>query len=160
VGPQVDIVAAFNFSYFIFKTRSIMKTYFTQAKKSLKPKGLFILDAFGGTDSQKANIEKTKRRGFIYYWDQKSFDPVTYHAKFQIHFKLNNETKKRENIFSYDWRLWTLPELRDLLEEVGFKKVYTYWEGTTKKGKGDGKFKRVTHGEECEGWIAYLVAEN
>ena len=54
--------------------------------------------------------------------------------------------------------MWAIPELKDILDEVGFKTT-VYWEGTTKDGDGDGDFKPVTQGEECEAWIAYLVSE-
>jgi hypothetical protein len=43
--------------------------------------------------------------------------------------------------------------------EVGFSKVHVYWEGTAKDGSGDGNFTRVDHGESCQSWIAYVVAE-
>ena len=55
--------------------------------------------------------------------------------------------------------MWAIPELRDLLEEVGFKKVHIYWEGTTADGEGDGVFRPVTSGEECQAWVAYLIGE-
>ncbi len=156
---KVDIVSASNFSYFIFKTREQLKNYFVKAREGLNKNGIFIVDCFGGSDAQLANEEKTKHRKFTYFWDQVSFDPVTYFATFHIHFLLKNETKRRTKVFTYDWRLWTIPELQDLMIDAGFSKTHVYWEGTTKKGKGDGKFKRVTHGEECQGWIAYVVGE-
>ena len=55
--------------------------------------------------------------------------------------------------------MWSIPELKDILEEVGFKKVHVYWEGTDEDGDGDGEFKRVEKGEDCESWIAYLACE-
>jgi hypothetical protein len=63
--------------------------------------------------------------------------------------------------FTYDWRLWSLPELRDLLLEVGFKDVIVYWEGTNNRtGEGNGVWLQSTRGEACAGWIAYVVAVN
>ena len=55
--------------------------------------------------------------------------------------------------------MWSIPELRELLAEVGFKKTHIYWEGTNRKGFGNGIFTRTEKGEPCESWIAYVVAE-
>ena len=154
--PKMDIIAAMNFSYCFFKERKKLKAYFAKAYKDLKSDGVFIVDCFGGSLTQEPNEENTKHRTFTYYWDQKSFDPVTYEGMFYIHFKRKGE-KRREKVFTYDWRLWTIPELRDLMEEVGFSRVDIYWEGTTKSGAGDGVFRKVTKGEDCEAWIAYVI---
>lgn len=157
-APRADIIAASNFSYFIFKQRSQLFNYFRNSYVTLNEGGLFIIDAFGGSHCQEANEEEIVHKDFSYFWDQDNFDPVTNHALFYIHFKRRGE-KKREKVFTYDWRMWAIPELRDLLEEVGFKKVHIYWEGTTADGEGDGVFRPVTSGEECQAWVAYLIGE-
>ena len=156
--PAVDVVIALNFSYYLFKQRQILRKYFRQAFKGLKQDGIFITDCFGGSDCQQANQERTDFSGFSYFWDQEHFDPVTNEALFQIHFKRKGE-KLRKRVFTYDWRMWTIPEIREIMIDVGFRRTHVYWEGTTKKGEGDGKFKRVEEGEECEGWVAYVVGE-
>jgi SAM-dependent methyltransferase len=156
--PQTDIVAACNFSYFIFKERATLKKYFSNTLKTLNEDGIFILDIFGGSQCYEPNEEETEHDGFSYFWDQDSFDPVTNDAQFYIHFKVKGQ-KKHKKAFSYDWRLYSIPEIRDLLLEVGFKNVHVYWEGTDEDGDGDGNFKRVTQGEDCESWVAYIVGE-
>lgn len=156
--PKADLVAAMNFSHYIFKERKQMLDYFKSCRQKINKGGLFILDCFGGSESYEPNEEITKHKGFTYYWDQDSYDPVTNDAQFYIHFKLKGE-KKRKKVFSYDWRLWSIPELRDILSEAGFKNSHVYWEGTTKSGEGDGKFKRTKVGEYCESWIAYIAAD-
>lgn len=155
---QSDIVVALNFSYFLFKKRSQLKAYFEAAYSRVKEGGIFIADCFGGSQCQEPNEEETEHDGFSYYWDQDSFDPVTNHAQFYIHFKVKGE-KKRERCFEYDWRMWSIPEIREIMEEAGFKATHVYWEGTDEDGEGDGEFRRVTEGEECEAWVAYVVAE-
>ena len=156
--PKADVIAAMNFSHFIFKDRKTMKEYFANCHKGLNPGGLLVADAFGGSRCYEANEESTKHRGFTYYWDQENHDPVTGFAQFHIHFKLDGQ-KKIEKAFSYDWRLWNLPELREMMEEVGFSKTHVYWEGTTRGGKGNGVFKATEKGEECQAWIAYVIGE-
>jgi hypothetical protein len=61
--------------------------------------------------------------------------------------------------FTYVWRLWTLPEILEMLTETGFKNSTVYWEGTDEDGDGDGVFTPEEKGEADAGWIAYLVAE-
>ncbi len=156
--PSADVVAALNFSFFCFKKRTDLKNYFQKVFSTLSKRGLFVMDVFGGTQCTDAIEDKEKIKDFTYYWDQENFDPVTNEALFHIHFKPKGH-KKIENVFTYDWRMWSLPELRDLLAEVGFKKCHVYWEGTNKNGEGDGKFHRTEQGEACLSWVAYVVAE-
>ena len=75
-----------------------------------------------------------------------------------IHFKFPDGSKIKR-AFTYDWRLWTLPELRELLIEAGFAKVRVYWEGDDGDGGGNGEFKEHATGEPDLAWIAYIVAE-
>lgn len=156
--PTSDVVIALNFSYFLFKSRLLLRRYFSRVRKSLRKDGLFIVDCFGGSDCQLVNEEKTRFPKFDYYWDQTSFDPITNEALFYIHFKRKGE-RKREKVFTYDWRLWTIPEIRETMLEAGFKRTHVYWEGTTRSGQGDGNFKRTEKGEDCDSWIAYVVGE-
>jgi SAM-dependent methyltransferase len=168
--PQTDLIAAMNFSYFIFKTRNLMKDYFRSCREHLRPNGILVLDCFGGSEAYDAHVEKTiikkkvpvlvrgktVMKNFEYQWDQAAFDPITNDAKFYIHFKVGSRLHARQ--FVYDWRLWSIPELRDILEEVGFKSTHVYWEGTDKKGSGNGIFREARRGEEAQSWIAYIVA--
>ncbi len=155
--PKADIIAAMNFSYFCFKSRDLMKNYISNALKTLNKDGLLLMDIFGGSQCYDAIEDTIKHDGFTYYWDQTNFDPVTNNALFHIHFRVGG--KKIEQVFTYDWRMWSISEIRDIMQEVGFKKVHVYWEGTAKDGSGDGNFTRVDHGESCQSWIAYIVGE-
>jgi SAM-dependent methyltransferase len=156
--PSADIIAALNFSYFIFKERAVLKRYFENCRRTLNDDGVLILDCFGGTACTEANEEETiyKEEGFSYYWDQESFDPLTNEAEFAIHFKVGDTMYEHQ--FNYDWRMWSPRELKDLLLECGYTKVAFYWEGTDEEGAGDGEFSPVEKGEECESWVTYIVA--
>ncbi len=156
--PAVDIVGAFNFSYFCFKARDEMRAYFASVREALKPDGVFFLDAFGGPEASDITKEKTKIDGFTYIWEQAAFEPVTSRILCYIHFKFPDGSKIKR-AFTYDWRLWTLPELRELLMEAGFKKVRVYWEGDDGEGGGNGEFVEHATGVADLAWIAYLVAE-
>jgi hypothetical protein len=156
-APKADIVLAMNFSYFCFKSREVIKLYFTNVCQSLNKDGILIADCFGGKQCQAPIEDTNKLDGFTYYWDQTSFDPVSNEALFYIHFRVGG--KKIEKVFTYDWRMWTIPELREIMMEAGFKKTNVYWEGTAKDGSGNGVFTRTEKGESCDSWIAYIVAE-
>jgi len=155
---KVDVVTAFNFSYFCLKSRRDMLAYFSRCQKALVKDGLFYLDIFGGPTSMAIQQEETKYRSFTYIWDQASFSPVTGDLKCHIHF-IPHDKRPMRRAFTYDWRLWTIPELTDILEEAGFEDVYVYWEGTDKKtGEGNGVYRLTSKGDNSESFVAYVVA--
>lgn len=155
--PHVDVIASLNFSYYGIHSRAELVAYFRNARRRLGSRGVFVLDAFGGPDTQKAVVDTEKYGDFVYYWEQTGFDPISHEATFFIHFKRRGEAK-RERVFRYDWRMWTLPELKDVLREAGFRRVDVYWEGTDKKGGGNGFFRKRRRGDADLAWVAYLVA--
>src|SRR6478752_5698609 len=64
-----DVVVAFNFSYWIFKTRDALRAYFATVKKGLKKDGAFMLDAYGGWESMEPMMEpRSIKGGFTYDW--------------------------------------------------------------------------------------------
>jgi SAM-dependent methyltransferase len=155
-----DIISAMNFSYWLFKERTALKHYFSRVKEALAEGGIFFLDAYGGYDSfRELEEEREINEGeFTYIWEQERYDPVTGGLICHIHFAFPDKSSIKR-AFSYDWRLWTLPEIRDLLEEVGFSKVTIYWQGWDEEGEPDGVFVPSTTGEADAGWICYISAE-
>lgn len=154
--PQTDLIAAMNFSYFLFKSRTELEKYFKGCYDRLGKNGVLFADCFGGSERGTDFEEEVAHDNFSYYWHQKDFNPITNEANFAIHFKRKGE-KKRKDVFKYDWRLWSLPEVREAMQAVGFKKTWIYWEGTDDDGEGDGEFTPTNIGEDCEGWIAYVI---
>lgn len=158
--PRVDLVVALNFSYFIFLTRDELRAYFRAARRSLAPGGLFIGDIFGGWEAQKPLTERTRYRGFTYLWQLDGFDPVDNFARFHIHFKFHDRGGIRR-AFTYNWRLWSIPEIVEILREAGFRHVDVYWEGIDRRsGFGNSVFRKIESAENAPGWIAFFVASN
>lgn len=155
--PKVDICFAFNFSYFIFKTRKELLAYFKRAYDSLNSGGVFFVDLFGGPDSQTVMTDEIEHPGFKYYWDCQEFNPITNECRFAIHFKRRGE-QKRENVFVYEWRMWTLRELREIMQDAGFKSTTAYWEGEDEDGDGDGEFYATETAQNCDAWVTYIAA--
>lgn len=167
--PSVDVVAALNFSYMIFKQRDQLKTYFQSVYNTLNPHGVFVLDLFGGPHSQDVMKEKkrvpagvdfkgTPYPEFTYIWDQAKFNAVTQEIQCHIHFQ-GKKIVPLEKAFSYDWRLWSITEISDLLKEVGFIKVDPYFEGWDDENEStDGNLQIRSKYENMLAWICYLSA--
>ncbi len=156
---QLDIVLAMNFSYFIFMERDLMIRYFKSVKNSLQANGVFFLDAFGGYEAAKELVEERACEGFTYIWEQATFNPINSQMQCYIHF-VTDEGVRMDKAFDYYWRLWTLPEITEMLLTAGFRTAEIYWEGTDEKtGEGDGIYTQSKIGTADAGWVCYIVAE-
>ncbi len=157
--PPVDMILAMNFSYWIFQTRDELREYFSRARDCLADNGILFLDSYGGYEACREMEEETDHDDFIYVWDQAHYNPITGEINCHIHFKFPDGSKLKR-AFSYNWRLWTLPEVRELLGEAGFKRVLVHWEGTdTKSGEGNGVFTPTENGEADAAYICYISGE-
>lgn len=159
----MDVILALNFSYWLLRGRRGLGEYFAGVREALAPGGVFILDAYGGYDSYRVITEERQLEApdlgpFTYIWDQAAYDPMSGRLVCHIHFAFPDGSRL-ERAFSYDWRLWSLPEIRELLDEAGFSRVTVYWQGWDEDGRPDGHFLPVHQGEPDAGWIAYLAAE-
>ena len=166
--PLSDAILALNFSFCCFKTREALRAYFEHARTGLNEKGMLVLDIYGGTESVQAKkepklvpaftaLDGTEFPEFEYIWDQASYNVITHETTTHIHFEVPG-WGELTRAFSYDWRLWGLPELNELLLEAGFERVDFYMHGWTDEGVSDGVFRLRKNYENAEGWIAYIVA--
>jgi SAM-dependent methyltransferase len=167
-GAKVDVVAAGNFSYWVFHARGELLEYFRAARRSLREGGLWIGHAFGGTHAMGQLTETlrvpatTSLAGdpvapFTYVWEQTSFNPVDHRLRCSIHFRLKGGLTLR-HAFRYDWRMWTLPELRELLVEAGFERAEVWVEGwDDERHRPDHVYRRRSRFENQKGWLAYVV---
>ncbi len=167
-APRVDIVCALNFSAFIYHTRPSLLRYLRHARRCLDRRGLFVLDTFGGPGAIRPGVQ-TRRvtppadeatPPFTYRWEQRAFDHATARIDCRIHFDLPGRPMHRvRDAFRYDWRLWTLPELRELVGEAGFDRVDVWCDGfDPARGTSDGLYRPVGSLPAREDWVAYVVA--
>lgn len=161
---RADLRLAQNFSWWVFKERSVLLDYCTRVRKELAEGGMFLMDIYGGLESPEEMSEKRPiDAGFVYVWEQERYLPGTADYRCHIHFHFKDGTKKKR-AFSYDWRLWTLPEVKDVLRDAGFSDVQSWFEGTdhsTKELSGSGIYypdQAGRLGRDCAGWLAYVVA--
>ncbi|MDP6519529.1 MAG: class I SAM-dependent methyltransferase [Planctomycetota bacterium] len=153
-----DVRCAQNFSYQVFQEREELVGYLRHCREDLAEDGIFVLDLYGGPESlQEMEEERDVDGEFTYVWDQDEYWPGTGEYLCKIHFRFNDGSEMTD-AFVYHWRMWSLTELKDALKEAGFADVHAYFEGTDDDGEGDGEFSRGVRGENCEAWIAYLVA--
>ena len=152
---KTDVIVAFNFSYFIFKKRKVLLEYFKEVYKGLNDDGVFFVDIFGGTECFQELEEETEFDNHSYFWDCDSYNPLTNEALYHIHFK--KDGVKYKKAFTYDWRHWSVQEIKELMEDAGFSKVLTYWEGEDEDGDGDGVFTVSKKEENCESWVIYIA---
>lgn len=157
--PQADAILALNFSYSVFKRRAQLLAYLRNCHRSLVPGGVLFLDAWGGPDVLQHKVDKTRHKGFVYEWEQRAYDPISHDIECAIHFAFPDGSRLR-NAFVYEWRLWTLAELRELFVEAGFATVDVLWEGTDlATGGGNGVFRKTVRGGMDEAWIAIVVGQ-
>ncbi|TWT54510.1 hypothetical protein Pla22_21570 [Rubripirellula amarantea] len=158
--PQADVLAAQNFSFWLFKTRKEVVDYFKIARSNLAAQGVMVMDMMGGGDCydeglvDKRTIKKGKK-GFKYHWEQASFNPITRDASFYIHFKFADGSKLKR-AFEYHWRFWTIPEVREMLAEAGFSESHVYWEN--EEDEDNPKWERSELAPSDPSWICYIVA--
>jgi SAM-dependent methyltransferase len=167
--PLVDVACALNFSWWVFRERRELLRYLRAARLGLKPGGVLVLNMYGGLGAEKVLVERSAKPAenapdgtplprFTYVWEQKTFDPIDRHLLAHIHFELKDGRRVR-NAFTYDWRMYTVPELVDALTEAGFRHHEVWSEGWDASGKrGNGTLYRRTRLDHSDTWIAYVVA--
>ncbi len=157
-SPKADVLAAQNFSFFLFMERRELLGYFKAARRNLAPGGVMVMDMMGGPDCFLEDHNETRKcDGFSYTWRTEKVNPITQISEHSIGFKFKDGSRMRE-AFRYRWRMYSIPEIRDLLMEAGFARVDVYWEGATEDGDGDGNWRITTEAEMDPSWLCYVVA--
>ena len=157
-GPRgrYDAVIALNFSWQVLQVRADLLAYLRSARRALAPGGVLLLDLYGGWLAQKPMVERRRLGGGVTYtWEQDDFDPISHRLRCAIHFDLPGGRRLRR-AFRYDWRLWSLPEVTDLLREAGFAAVEVLWDVEPPGVEPRYRLRRTARNQGC--WLAYLVA--
>ena len=103
----------------------------------------------------RRRISKKGKTEFTCIWDQRDFEPIHNRAQYSIHFKFANG-RMFKDAFTYDWLLWSIQEVREIMAEAGFSKSVVYWE-TEYKGEGTGEYAAMEVGDNAYSWISYVV---
>jgi len=114
------------------------------------PPGLFICDTYGGEsafllgdvhrdhwippnkdgqDDPDHPLAPHAGKRVRYTWEQRSADPLTGMVTDVLHFRVESGgtiEAELDDAFVYEWRLWSVPELRDAMAEAGFARTEVY----------------------------------
>ncbi|MFO7655201.1 MAG: class I SAM-dependent methyltransferase [Candidatus Krumholzibacteriia bacterium] len=158
--PGCDAVCAYNFSWYLIHPLPRLVEYFRAVYRSLADDGLFFMDCYGGWEAQQLVEEPREVDGpqgrFTYIWDQAGYNPIDNMATCYIHFEFPGGGRW-EKAFTYRWRLYTLAEVRDVLELAGFKATHVYWDRS--EDEDENEFRPARRAENTPGWLAYVVGE-
>lgn len=151
VADPSDVIFVGNFSIGYLHTRGELLGYLTAAAERLarapNPPGVFVCDTYGGESAflvgevhrdhwifDRPTLPDALRplvgRRVRYTWEQRSADPTTGRVLNALHFRIVDAdgqiTHELADAFVYDWRLWSVPELRDAMLEAGFARTEVY----------------------------------
>jgi hypothetical protein len=130
-NQRADVIAAFNFPVGYWHTRKALVEYFARSRERLKRGGVLMCDMFGGPGAFAVRTQRVRvpmppasgaRGEFLYVWRQIENDPRSGRVRCAIDFRVGAKGWIRD-AFTYDWRLWSLPELREAMIEAGFRGV-------------------------------------
>lgn len=131
---QVDCLFVGNFSIGYLHTRAELVAYLRHARSRMRPNGVFVCDTYGGESayhlgSVDRNVPLLGGLHCRYRWEQRTADPLTAMVTDAIHFRVFDADEVIADFpdaFIYNWRLWSVPELRDALAEAGFTRADIY----------------------------------
>lgn len=164
-----DIIAATNFPLGYMHTRRALLAYLRHARKCLRTGGVLVADMYGGEDAftslKSSRIVRGKSGERIeYIWEQCTASAHRGRVSNAMHFAITAKGSRSPvvvpNAFTYDWRLWGLPELTDACLDAGFRRVEVY----DRLGDAidqDGKLYAKPLGESDsldDNWVVYVVA--
>lgn len=135
VREPADVIAVLNFSIGEVHARRALVGYFRHVQKRLRRGGVFICDIYGGADSHLTGTVEQRavgpgRERITYQWEQRTADPFTGRVVNAMHFvvrpPMRGSARQFKDAFVYDWRLWSVPELREAMAEAGFAATEIY----------------------------------
>lgn len=153
--PPADVLAAENYSFFVFKERAQLRAYFESAYMNLGQRGVFLMDVKGGPEVITSGHRHSREIGGpSYEWEVAHFDALTHEGTYRIHFHFPDGSALSP-AFEYRWRIWMPPELKDLVLEAGFTRTVFYVGRESEDGL---EFVEDRHAPVQPRVLAYLAA--
>lgn len=130
LGP-CDIVHAGNFSLGELHERAELVGWASAARARLARGGIVAADTYAGESAWRIGaLERRRMKAdgseIRWLWEQRSADPRTAEVVNAISFRVLRDGEvvlDLPDAFVYRWRLWSIPELVDVLREAGFADV-------------------------------------
>jgi len=161
-----DIVFVGNFSIGYIHTRQMLVKYFKRCRSRLKRGGVVIIDTYGGatshtTGSLKRKFKLPDGRTVHYTWQQRAANPITAMVENALHFRVEHKGEIVQDIpdgFIYHWRLWTVPELHDAMNEAGLRRIEVFDQVPQAKDGNNRFVMQPIDGSEMDDSFAVLVS--
>lgn len=135
INTPCDLLFVGNFSIGYLHTRRELVEYLAHCRKRLASSGgVFVCDTYGGESAYTlGGVHRAHPMpgGKLcrYTWEQHTADPTTGMVTNLIHFRVERAGViefELEDAFVYEWRLWSIPELRDAMADAGFSDTQVY----------------------------------
>ena len=137
-----DVIFVGNFSIGYIHSRKALDDYFVASRRRCADGGVFVCDTYGGPGAFR--LGGLQRRfdcdgGDVlhYYWAHESADPITAMVENSVSFRIERAGEIIEEFrraFTYRWRLWSIPELRESMLDAGFSTVSVHEDVTVRGG--------------------------
>lgn len=167
VKAKADVICALNFGVCELHERRDLLEYLAQARRTLHAGGVLVCDLYGGSDAfARSTTRRTVRvdaqTSVRYSWSQDGGNPATGRVRNRIHFRVQQGPRLIEmrDAFSYDWRLWSIPELSDAMREAGFTSVEVHDRmGAARDSEERLHTRALAEGEPLDDpFVAYVIA--
>jgi SAM-dependent methyltransferase len=115
---KFDIICSLNYSHFLLPKRKQLLKYFSNVVKNLESKGVYIIDFYGGSHIFVDHKYQHNKTSNFYEFSGKQMNILNNQSKCSLNYKIKKN--KYKPFFSFDFRIYSIIELREAMEEVGF----------------------------------------
>jgi len=117
-NEKFDIICSLNYSHFLLQKRKELVKYFKNVSNNLDSKGLFILDFYGGSHIFIDHKYQHNKSSNFYEFSGKQMNILNNQSKCSLNYKIKKN--KFKPLFSFEFRIYSIIELKEALEESGF----------------------------------------
>jgi hypothetical protein len=121
---KFEIICSLNYSHFLLPQRKMILKYFTNMVKNLETKGIFIMDFYGGSHIYSDHKYQHNKSSNFYEFSGKQMNIIANTSKCSLNYKVKKN--KYKPFFSFNFRIYSIIELREALEEAGLTQFKLY----------------------------------
>lgn len=114
---KFEIICSLNYSHFLLQKRTEILKYFQNMSINLDTKGIFILDFYGGSHIYEDHKYQKSKSSSFYEFSGKQMNILNNQSACSLNYKIKKN--KYKALFSFNFRIYSIIELREALEEVG-----------------------------------------
>jgi hypothetical protein len=123
-SQKFEIICSLNYSHFLLPTRKQILKYFQNVVLNLESKSVFILDFYGGSHIFSDHKYQHNKSSDFYEFSGKQMNILNNQSKCSLNYKIKKN--KYKPMFSFNFRIYSIIELREALEEAGFNEFKLY----------------------------------